>query len=114
MRFGFAKSLAVSLALCAMVLRAVLPDGWMPAAGASFVICAVDGHHGGKAPAQAPRSHAPCAFAAAPPLSPPAGFAAALGTPQRAIRLAAVFADEDFLADPDHRPHAARAPPAFS
>ena len=27
------RSLAVSLALCAMVLRALLPDGWMPTAG---------------------------------------------------------------------------------
>ena len=56
------KQFAVSLALAAMLLRALLPDGWMPAAAASgtpFVICSVDGvHTGGKGtPTQPSREH---------------------------------------------------------
>ncbi|HEY0300274.1 MAG TPA: hypothetical protein VGC36_03010 [Rhizomicrobium sp.] len=116
MRQPVLRSLAVSLALCAMVLRALLPDGWMPAAGAApFVICAADGtHRDGKTPDQAPREHAPCAFAAAAPLSPPALAAAFLGAAAFAVREAILFVEPDFFYDPDHRPNAARAPPALA
>lgn len=119
MRRPFHRSAAISLALCAMVLRALLPDGWMPSAGAGspLVICAADGTHpGGKAPAgpAQERSHAPCAFAAAAPLSPPAMLAAAIGATAEGERLALSFATPDFFPAPHFRPNAARAPPAFS
>ncbi|MEI9888576.1 MAG: hypothetical protein WDN08_19160 [Rhizomicrobium sp.] len=118
MRQSVLRSLAVSLALCAMVLRALLPDGWMPSADASLgpiVICAADGtHKDGKTPDQAPREHAPCAFAAAAPLSPPAMAAAVLDLAAHAVRAAILFVEPDFFYDPDHRPHAARAPPALA
>jgi hypothetical protein len=116
MRLNFARSLAVSLALAAMVLRAVLPDGWMPAVGASpFVICSVDGtHKDGKAPAQTPSRHAPCAFASSAPLSPPAMAATIPVANGEAQRLAASFANDVIVRAPLHRPNAARAPPAFS
>jgi len=110
------RSIATSLALCAMVLRALLPEGWMPAAnaadtGAPFVICSVDGtHHGGKAPGEQ-RTHAPCAFAAAAPLSPPATSAALERAFGDVSVIARSFAAVPFAGTPDHRPNAARAPP---
>jgi len=109
------RSIALSLALCAMVLRALLPDGWMPAANAAqFVICSVDGaHHGGKAPGDAQqRTHAPCAFGAAAPLSPPATgevpfrASGAVTVPARSVDAALPVGSSA------HRPNAARAPPA--
>ncbi len=118
MRRPFRRSAAISLALCAMVLRALLPDGWMPSAGASpFVICTADGmHRDGKAPA-APaqdRAHAPCAFAAAAPLSPPTTLAAAIGASGQGLRQPLSFATPDFFRAPQFQPNAARAPPAVS
>ncbi|MEI9991247.1 MAG: hypothetical protein WDM86_14525 [Rhizomicrobium sp.] len=118
MRLPFSRSAAISLALCAMVLRALLPDGWMPAAaGAPFVICSVDGvHDGGKQPGDPARehSHAPCAFAAAAPLAPPqvAGFAA----PAVSAIPSVAFAGRagPLQARAFHRPNAPRAPPFFS
>ena len=116
MRLNFARSLAVSLALAAMVLRAVLPDGWMPAAGASlFVMCSVDAaQKDGKSPAQTPTRHAPCAFASSAPLSPPAAAATVPVSNFEARRLAVTFADDAVVRAAVHRPNAARAPPVFS
>ena len=116
MRLNVARSLAVSLALTAMVLRAMLPDGWMPVAGAStFVVCSVDGtHKGGQAPAQTPGRHAPCAFASSAPLSPATVATTIPVTIREARRLAPTFADDTVIRAPVHRPNAARAPPAFS
>jgi hypothetical protein len=121
MRLPLHRSLAISLALCAMVLRALLPDGWMPnmaaGAGAPFIICSADGGHmGGKTPA-APtpeRSHAPCAFAAAAPLAPPAFAALVIAASHDATHLAAAFVQDSPAIASAHRPNAARAPPAFS
>jgi hypothetical protein len=77
------KSAAVHFALVAMLLRALLPAGWMPAAitradASPFVICTIDG------PVHAPVRHAPahdrastpCIFAASAPLSSPVAHAA--------------------------------------
>lgn len=70
---GFLQS-ARHLAIIALLLRAMLPAGWMPDAQAGLVICSLDTlgtvHHDGdgKAPAQA--AHEECAFAAAAPLAP--------------------------------------------
>ena len=110
------RSLAVTLALSAMLLRAVLPAGWMPdlaGTGAPLVICSVDGlHHVPKDPS---RNHDDdhgyaCPFAAAahlaPPQAPPAltkPFAVAVSAP--------VFAEPSavsHLHDPGHAP---RGPP---
>ena len=118
MRLSFARSAAVSLALCAMVLRALLPDGWMPAAaGAPFVICSVDGvHFGGKVPGDPARerAHAPCAFAAAAPLAPPQFplLAVSRSSPERAIAFAS--RSERFDSHARNRANAPRAPPSFS
>ncbi|MEJ0026783.1 MAG: hypothetical protein WDN01_12210 [Rhizomicrobium sp.] len=118
MRLPLSRSAAISLALCAMVLRALLPDGWMPAAaGSPFVICSVDGTHtGGKAPAAPARehSHAPCAFAAAAPLAPPQITAFAGPIVSKAPTLAFAGRAEPFDSRAFHRPNAPRAPPSFS
>jgi hypothetical protein len=113
------RSIALSLALCAMVLRALLPEGWMPAAnaaeaGAPFVICSVDGtHHGGKAPGDTQqRTHAPCAFAAAAPLSPPSSAADIARSPGDVTVIAHFASAAPLVSAADYRPNTARAPPA--
>ena len=116
----FHRSLALSLALCAMVLRALLPAGWMPnplpAAGApAFIICSVDGVHGGGKtddPAQE-RTHAPCAFAVAAHLAPPAIAPAALPLPAYAGRAVVAHVAPSLVPFVSFRPQAARAPPSL-
>jgi hypothetical protein len=113
------KQLAVSLALAAMLLRALLPDGWMPASagsGTPFTICSIDGvHTGGKTqPAHDQHEHGSCAFAAMGHISPPSQPALALAPHDIVLRIARVFADETVVRQTVHRPNAARAPPAFS
>jgi hypothetical protein len=111
-----ARSFAVSLALCAMVLRALLPDGWMPAASAAvpLVICSIDGTHHTKAPGAPtqPQSHAPCAFAAAAPLAPPSPPVTIANAIDDATALAPSVRDSRFFDAPDYQPNAARAPPS--
>ncbi len=79
------------LALAAMMMRAVLPAGWMPssqglASGSPIVICTLTGEkhivldaHGNPAPAEQNQdeghTHPPCAFAAASVLSLPTASA---------------------------------------
>ncbi|MBV9418627.1 MAG: hypothetical protein JO348_02530, partial [Alphaproteobacteria bacterium] len=104
-------------ALCAMVLRALLPDGWMPAAGAAtLTICSVEVQKSGdgKAPAvPGERSHAPCAFSAAVPFAPPVA-ADAFAAAAEAVRVAAVLVDDTVIPAHTYPSHAARAPPALS
>ncbi|MBS0470770.1 MAG: hypothetical protein JSR60_06840 [Proteobacteria bacterium] len=113
------RQLAVSLALAAMMLRALLPDGWMPAtqaAGSPLVICSLDGiHTGGKTqPGQDERGHGPCAFAAMGHLSPPMQ-AALLPLPSEITQhFAANWTLAQAVLAPLYRANAARAPPAFS
>lgn len=120
MRLSGYRSVAVSLALCAMVLRALLPDGWMPAAnaaGAPFVICSLDGiHTGGKLPSEPgqERSHAPCAFAAAAHLAPPLPAASGLAAPLEIAFVRIAAPAQSIAAQRIYRPNAARAPPQFS
>jgi len=120
MNQSLSRQLAVSLALCAMLLRALPPDGWMPsttASGAPFEICSVDGvHTGGKAPAPAQeRNHgAPCAFAAAGHLTPPTLAANAPAVPVAFLHVARAETAKLAPRAPPYRPNAARAPPAFS
>jgi hypothetical protein len=116
MPLPFHRSLALSLALCAMVLRALLPVGWMPnngpdASASPFIICSVDGHHGGNSDSDREHRHGPCAFAAAAHLSPPAFAASVPASPAEATRLAFAAADDSVVRASDYRPNAARAPP---
>lgn len=116
------RSLALSLALCAMLLRAVLPAGWMPnpsaEAGASpFVICSVNGTHSGGKPfgdTTQERTHAPCAFAAAAPLSPPALAAVRLAAPGAYRAIARPTVSIVVARTVLRHSHAPRAPPIFS
>jgi hypothetical protein len=116
MRTGL-KLAGLHLALVAMLLRALLPAGWMPQdaakTGSPFVICTMSGPvH--PAPAHQPdpdRAKAPCVFAAAAHLSPPLA-AGALPLPALAAAPFLSIAPRDLAArDLSHRPNAARAPP---
>ena len=116
----YSRRAAVHLALAAMLLRAVMPAGWMPsaAAGLPLTICTMNGPvqmvlgPDGSPIKQKPH-HDICPFAAAPPL---AELAAAV--PVTAPSLLPVNAE---MAQPDglvlaarHAPHSARAPPAIA
>ena len=106
------RSLAVTLALGAMLLRALLPAGWMPAPdGSSLVICTNDG------PLRLSPAHIPlhkgqqdhnsvCPFAAAAHLAAP-GAAQAIQLP-----LAIATGDRVFVVHgaPAVRPSATQAP----
>ena len=114
------RTLAATLALGSMLMRAVLPVGWMPGptghTGAALVICSIDGlHH--RVPSHEPPGHrAPddhgvaCPFAAAAQLAPPLAPIVvphplvAVGT---AIRLAFEFVFPSAQASE----HAPRGPP---
>jgi len=110
----------VHLALVAMLLRALLPAGWMPAAISSadaspFVICTVDG------PLHAPAKHAPaqdhagtpCIFAAAAHLSSPVAHPGAPLCIAEWGRIDLAPRIEVALQPPHWRLNAPRAPPAF-
>jgi hypothetical protein len=118
MHISLYRSAALSLALAAMLLRALLPDGWMPsdqAGGAFFTICSVEhGRHEGKAPQSDSHTHAPCAFAAAATLAPPEVAKLAFGASTPGWRVAAQIAVEQPAPAAPHRPNAARAPPIFA
>ncbi|HTT99658.1 MAG TPA: hypothetical protein VMF58_16540 [Rhizomicrobium sp.] len=115
------KPVALQLALVAMVLRALLPAGWMPAAITSanaspFVICTMDGplHAPGK-PAHAPdqdRADHPCVFAAAAHLSPPLAAPVSLAPSSATAPVLYPRSPSAIAASATHRPNAARAPPA--
>lgn len=114
---------AVHLALIAMMLRALLPVGWMPnptgTGDGAFIICTMDGpvqsmdpHHapGKKTPVDG-RSHEECPFAAAAHVAAPATVAHLaspsvaghfFGPPAAAIAVARVA---------EHQPQSPRAPP---
>lgn len=87
--WGASRLVAVQFALAAMLLRALIPAGWMPnpGAGALLVICTGHGpmtmssgaHHGKTAPRPHHRQNHEndiCPFAAAGHLATPALFAA--------------------------------------
>jgi hypothetical protein len=118
---------AVHLALAAMVLRALLPAGWMPgaSAGTPLVVCTMNGPEqivlgaDGKPLKHQPsqddaRHHEMCPFAAAASLATPSAPA----TP--ALPGYAVFVPQrlanGYLATSAqrHTPQSPRAPPAFA
>jgi len=119
----FLRLTALQLAICAMVLRALVPAGWMPnlsgeAGGGLFTICSVETgtHKDGSerdGQKQADR-HEVCPFAAAPHLAAHA-VAAAVAAPS----LVATFAEPGaatnvHLIRMDVTAHAPRAPPALA
>jgi len=88
----------VYLALAAMMLRALLPTGWMPgvaSGGATITVCTLNGpvqlDVGGKAHKQNKqddgRSHEACAFAAAPHFASPAALPVAVASIATAVVL---------------------------
>ncbi len=112
---------AVHLALIALMLRALLPAGWMPnpgpANGSPLIICTMDGplqalDGKGKPIRHDPRGHQACPFAAAAHLAPPAQLAS-LALPAIADGPAAVPARAGpVIARAHHGPQSPRAPPA--
>jgi hypothetical protein len=116
---------AVHLALAAMVLRALLPAGWMPgaSAGTPLVVCTMNGPEllalgaDGKPlkhqPADA-RHHEMCPFAAAAALAAPSA-AAEPALPGHAVRGAQDIARTYvFTGAGSYAPQSPRAPPAFA
>jgi hypothetical protein len=101
-----------------MALRALVPDGWMPSGQAApFTICSVGiAHHESGKPSQPEQEHrhAPCAFAAAAPLAPPAIDALVFRTSSTTITVSAGFTDDRAKSASPYPPNAARAPPAFA
>lgn len=103
------------LALIAMILRALLPAGWMPSAvpgEVAFTICSVDivAKHQHDAPAQKDGHDKPCAFTYAPQLAA-APDAPALTLP--AIHAFAAVTDRVLASRiaAQFQPHSPRAPP---
>lgn len=124
MRFSKFRTAAVSLALAAMMLRALLPAGWMPgaiASGTPLVLCtmgsmahAAPAKNGGplerKPTHDDGRHHEVCPFSAAPHLAPPAAAAAIL--PSYAVTGgAARLAQSPLRQVSRYVPQAPRAPP---
>jgi len=112
------KSAALGFALFALLLRAALPDGWMPASAASAPLMPCPGmmtmpmtpHHG--APPQKHDGHTTiCIFAAAGhfgsvPLPVP------VPAPTSAIETAQqILTVSNRVSKASYRPNAARAPP---
>lgn len=119
MRTG-CRSAAVHFALMAMLLRALLPAGWMPAAitpasASPFVICTVDGplHAPAKQAPAHERASVPCVFAAAAPLSSPTAHAAAPLPVAAWNRIDIAPRIEAVSCAAPYRPNAPRAPPVF-
>ncbi|HVU21953.1 MAG TPA: hypothetical protein VHE09_14570 [Rhizomicrobium sp.] len=116
------KPVALQIALAAMVLRALLPAGWMPApitsANASpFVICTMDGPLHRTVDKQKPssdqdRAHAPCVFASAAHLSPPLAGTVALAPSNSAAPIFFAPSRDAVVPGTHFRPNTARAPPA--
>jgi hypothetical protein len=106
------------IALVAMVLRALLPAGWMPApeSGTPLVICTIDGAIHGHAKPGGPadpsdRDHQLCPFAAAVHLAI-AVHAIALPTPRQFGRT--VAPTQNFArGETRFAPYSSRAPPSF-
>jgi hypothetical protein len=115
---------AVHIAIVAMLLRALLPVGWMPDpdGAAAFTICTMDGsgHHtqatppGKPVPDDSRRSHDECPFAASPHVAAPVPAShlpapALTGRVVDALNHARVL-DISFR----FQPHSPRAPPRIA
>jgi len=116
---------AIYVALAAMMLRALLPAGWMPgtfASGSALVVCTMSGpvdlvlgadgkplkHHSSEGDA---RHHEMCPFAGAPHLASPSAIAGA-ALPSYAIAAAFEVSRVVFAARATrYSPQSPRAPP---
>ncbi|HEY1614015.1 MAG TPA: DUF2946 family protein [Rhizomicrobium sp.] len=116
---SFLRSLALTLALSAMLARALLPVGWMPVAGGgALVICGAAGTtHQTQVPAHdhtTPRGGMQlCPYAAAAHLAAPEPVfhAVLVRASARDIR---VPATRDFAGHPPYRTQSPRAPPGLA
>lgn len=120
-----ARYTAAYFVILAMMLRALVPAGWMPnpagTAGAFFTICTIDGIHR-IAPPQKSGEHAPapahdnsvCPFAATAHFAPPAQAPAL--TPRQTEATPARFAasSSSFVSTVRDWNRAPRAPPSNS
>jgi len=111
----------LDVAFFAILLRALLPAGWMPGHAAdgtiSFVICSVDGVHRGDGDGHANktgddgRQHDACPFAAAPHVATPV-TAAQIAPPSHAVLDEASFAFSHAAPQSAiYLPQSPRAPP---
>ena len=111
--------IARHLLLAALLLRALVPLGWMPGSAqlgqSAWIICTADGsiQHGTPDKNDGQNQHQPCAFAAAHVMASPQahGMAAPL------LQTAAVGtgrASAVLLVPAAFTPQAPRAPPSFS
>ncbi|HEX4294743.1 MAG TPA: hypothetical protein VHZ29_11465 [Rhizomicrobium sp.] len=115
------KSAAFGVAILAMMLRAVQPQGWMPnpqsetAHNAPIMLC--PGMAMPVAPAQKPdHGHTKitfCACAAAAPLSTSMACALSVSPSPLAGTLAFAVTTDVAVRATSYRPNSARAPPAF-
>jgi len=117
---------AVHLALIAMMVRALLPAGWMPnptgTGESAFVICTMDGsvqsaakdHGPGKPAPDDGRQHEACPFAAAPHFAT-SSLVAALLLPAASDNISQYEASQRLIAETArYAPQAPRAPPSFA
>ena len=85
------KMLARHLLLAALLLRAMVPLGWMPGSAqlgqAAWIICTADGQiqHGAPGKDDTAHQHPPCAFAAAHVMASPQASAIAAPVLQAAV-----------------------------
>jgi len=107
------------LLLAALLLRALMPLGWMPGAPAlgqgAFIICMADGQirHGTPARDESGRHPQPCAFAAASLLTTPQS--PAIGAPFPAMAsLETAMAATAMPKAGRFTPQSPRGPPAFA
>ena len=116
-----AHQVAIHLAVVAMLLRAMLPMGWMPdgTGATAFAICTVDGggHHaqqqspGKPDPADGQHGHDECPFAAAHHVAAPVA-AGRLAAPSYAGHAADITHPvADFGLVTEYGLHSPRAPP---
>jgi hypothetical protein len=119
-----ARLAALHLAVVAMLLRALLPAGWMPdtTGATAFTICTMDstGHHveqrspGKPAPADSQHGHEECPFAAAHHVAAPVATAR-LEAPSLAGRVADIFHPAAaFGPAAEYQSQSPRAPPHFA
>lgn len=118
---SLSRSLALSLAMLAMVLRGLLPDGWMPDTDGSGRIVICTGHGPVRASPAHNRGHTlpnrgdkVCPFAAAAHHSPPLAFAAATQPTATGLRAARDPTDERLPARRLDAGHLPRAPPSLA
>lgn len=113
------KSAALAIAVLAMMLRAAMPDGWMPSADASAPLMLCPGMNAMPMPLQ--KQHRDqghpstfCVCAAAAQLAAPEDDARPLLSEPASITIVFAVAHVSPFVARDYTPNAARAPPRFA